>query len=161
MIGIESCLKAADNAGAILLKCITVYNGFRRRYASLGEVIGTVSRTRRVYNSSINKKILAKKVQKKRKEKSKKKKPNVRPYLALLVAVKKSTNRRDGSYIKFDENRVLTFSEPTKFGPAGKSTMEPNFLGSRIFGPICREVRASKGLNEKYRSVIQRSRGVV
>jgi large subunit ribosomal protein L14 len=144
MIMIESCLKAADNAGAITFKCIKVFGGFRRRYARLGEMVGSVAQSRRVYRSDTDKKVLAKKVKKKRKQKSKKVKPNVRPYLTLLVATKKRTNRKDGSYIRFDENRVLTFSEPTRYGPAGKSTMIPNFLGSRVFGPVCRELRSSK-----------------
>jgi large subunit ribosomal protein L14 len=144
MIALESKMKAADNAGAITFKCITIYGGFRRRYARLGEMVGSVAQLRRIYRADTNKKILAKKVKKKRKQKSKKSKPYIRPYLTLLVAVKRSTNRKDGSYIKFDENRVLTFSEPTRYGPAGKSTMVPNFLGSRVFGPICRELRSSK-----------------
>jgi large subunit ribosomal protein L14 len=161
MITIESKMKTADNAGAVTFKCIAVYGGFQRRYARLGEMVGSVAQVRRIYRADTNKKVLAKKVKKKRKQKSKKVKPYIRPYLTLLVALKKSTNRRDGSYIKFDQNRVLTFSEPTRFGPAGKSTMVPNFLGSRVFGPVCRELRASKWYNEKYRSVIQKSRGVV
>ena len=161
MIALESKMKAADNAGAITFKCITIYGGFRRRYARLGEMVGSVAQLRRIYRADTNKKILAKKVKKKRKQKSKKSKPYIRPYLTLLVAVKRSTNRKDGSYIKFDENRVLTFSEPTRYGPAGKSTMVPNFLGSRVFGPICRELRSSKWFNEKYRSIIQKSKGVV
>jgi large subunit ribosomal protein L14 len=144
VILVESKLKAADNAGAITFKCIKVFGGFQRRYAYLGEMVGSVAQLRRVYSANTDKKILSKKVKKKRKQKSKKVKPNIRPYLTLLVATKKSTNRKDGSYIKFDENRALTFSEPTRYGPAGKSTMIPNFLGSRVFGPVCRELRASK-----------------
>lgn len=78
-----------------------------------------------------------------------------------MVGVCQSTNRNDGSYIKFDSNRVLTFSEPTRYGPAGKSTIIPNFLGTRVFGPVCKELRATKWFNEKYRAVIQKSKGVV
>lgn len=144
MIALESKLIAADNAGAVTFKCITIYGGFKRRYAGLGEMVGSVSQIRRVYRADTNKKILTKKVKKKRKQKSKKSKPYVRPYLTLLVSVKKSTNRKDGSYIKFDKNRVLTFSEPTRYGPAGKSTMVPNFLGTRVFGPVCKELRVTK-----------------
>jgi ribosomal protein L14 len=115
MIALESKLKSADNAGAVTFKCITIYGGFRRRYARLGEMVGSVAQLRRVYRADTNKKILAKKVKKKRKQKSKKSKPYIRPYLTLLVAVKATTNRKDGSYIRFDENRVLTFSEPTRY----------------------------------------------
>lgn len=161
MILIESTLISADNAGAIKFKCIKIFGGYKRRYAKLGEVVGSIAHTRRVYSNKIDKKILSKKVKKKRKQKSKKIKPNIRPYLTLIVGTKKSTNRKDGSYIKFDKNRVLTFSEPTRYGPAGKSTMIPNFLGTRVFGPICREIRSSKWINEKYRSVIQKSKGII
>src|SRR3990167_2236923 len=115
MIALESKLIAADNAGAVTFKCITIYGGFKRRYAGLGEMVGSVSQIRRVYRSDTNKKILTKKVKKKRKQKSKKSRPYVRPYLTLLVSVKKPTNRGDGSYIRFDKNRVLTFSEPTRY----------------------------------------------
>lgn len=158
---VESKVISADNAGAVTFKCIKIFGGYKRRYARLGEIIGSISAIRRVYNNRMDKKVLAKKVKKKRKQKSKKVKLNVRPYLTLLVATKKQTNRRDGSYIKFDENRVLTFSEPTRYGPAGKSTMIPNFLGTRVFGPICKEIRTSKWLNEKYRSIIQKSKGII
>jgi large subunit ribosomal protein L14 len=166
MIMLGSTMEPADNAGAKLFKCITIYGGFNRRYAGLGEMVGSVSKTRRVYRTTgrsdpRRNKTMAKKVRKKRKQKSKKIKIYVRPYLTLLVSLKKSTNRLDGSYVKFDKNRVITFSEPTKFGPAGKSTGVPNFLGTRVFGPICRELRLTKKLYDKYRLIIRKSRGVV
>jgi ribosomal protein L14 len=97
-----------------LFKCIKIYGGFNRRFAKLGQLVGVVSKTRKKYKKNINKLKLAKlskKVKKKRKIKNKKKKqPNLRPYLGLLVALKKSTKRLDGSYIKFYENRMLTFT---------------------------------------------------
>ncbi len=161
MIQRESILVAADNAGAVTFKCIRLRGGFNRRYAGLGEIVGSVVRVKRVYSNDLDKKILGRKVKKKRKQKSNKVKPYIRPYETLLVALRKETNRKDGSYIKFDSNRVLTFTEPTRFGPAGKSTMIPNFIGTRVFGPVCREVRATKGLNEKFRSVIVKGRGVL
>ena len=161
MIRVESKLHSLDNAGAVTFKCISIFGGFRRRSARLGEIVNSVSQIRRVYRADICKKILAKKVKKKRKQKSKKVKPNVRPYLTLLVGLKNRTGRKDGSYIKFDSNSSLTFTEPTRYGPAGKSTMIPNFIGTRVFGPVCRELRITKWDNEKYRSVIQKSKGLV
>jgi large subunit ribosomal protein L14 len=161
MIAIESKLKSADNAGAIVFKCIAVYDGFRRRYARLGERVGSVAQTRRVYRADTNKKILDKKVKKKRKQKSKKVKPYIRPYLTLLVGVKKPTNRKDGSYIRFDENRVLTFLEPKTFGSAGKYEDQLPFLGSKIFGPVCREIFISKKRRENYSKVIPKAKGVI
>jgi large subunit ribosomal protein L14 len=144
MISIESKLFAADNAGAVTFKCISIPGGFKRRYARLGEIISSVSQIRRVYRADIGKKILSKKVKKKRKQKSKKVKPNIRPYLTLLVSLKNRTYRNDGSYIKFDSNSSLTFTEPTRYGPAGKSTIIPNFIGTRVFGPVCHELQFTK-----------------
>src|SRR4051812_11198403 len=113
MITIESKIRAADNAGGILFKCIHVSGGFKRRYARLGEMVGTVSSTRKSYKAEVDKlKVsrLSKKVKKKRKIQNKKKKqPNVRPYLGLLVSLKKATKRKCGTYVKFDVNRMMTF----------------------------------------------------
>ena len=109
MITIESKVKSADNSGGILNKVITIFHGFKRRYARLGEMVGIVSSSRKVYRHQTNKQKLAKlakKVKKKRKIKAKKKRqPNMRPYLGLLVAIKKRTIRKDGTYLKFDENK--------------------------------------------------------
>lgn len=164
MIMVESKLKAADNAGGILFTCIRVFGGFNRRYAGLGETVGAVSHSRKVYRKETDKLKLAKlskKVKKKRKVKNKKKKqPNLRPYLALIVALKKSTKRKNGVYIKFDENRVLTFTEPTKFGPAGKTENIPNFLGTKTFGPVCLEVVKNKKIRTQFKSVISLSGGI-
>jgi large subunit ribosomal protein L14 len=164
MIMIESTLKAADNAGGIKFKAITIFHGFNRRYARLGEMVGAISRTRKVYRHETDKqKIakLAKKVKKKRKIKTKRKrKPNMRPYLALLVAIKKATRRPDGSYIKFDENRCMTFSEPTRYGPAGKTENIPNFLGTRTFGPVTLELVKNQTLRTRFLSVIKMSGGI-
>jgi len=165
MIMVESKLVAADNAGGILFTCIKIFGGFKRRYAGLGEVVGAVSSSRKVYrheDDKLKQAKLAKKVKKKRKIKNKKKKqPNLRPYLALLVAIKKSSNRKNGSYIKFDENRIFTFTEPTKFGPAGKTENIPNFIGSKVYGPVCLELVKDKKTRTKYKSVISLSGGIV
>lgn len=160
MIGVEGTTKAADNAGAVVFRCIRVPGGHRRRYGRLGEIVYSISKIRKVYPADTDKKILAKKVKKKRgnmkqvttahkrrekkKRKDRVKSDKVKPYLTLLTALKKSTNRNDGSYIKFDENRSFTFTEPTKFGPAGKSTMIPNFLGTRVFGPCPIEIQSTE-----------------
>lgn len=165
MIALESKVLASDNAGGILFTCITVFGGFKRRYARLGETIGAVSHSRKVYRRETDKiknAKLAKKVKKKRKIQNKKKKqPNLRPYLALLVSLKKTTKRPDGSYIKFDSNRVLTFTEPTKFGPAGKTENIPNFIGTRTIGPVCMELVKNKNIRTKFKSVIYMSGGIV
>lgn len=165
MISIESKLDAEDNAGGIRFTCITVFGGFRRRYARLGELVGVVSHSRKSYKAQTDKAKLAKlakKVKKKRKIKNKKKKqPNLRPYLGLLVGLKKTTRRSDGSYIKFDKNRMMTFSEPTKFGPAGKTENIPNFLGTKAYGPVTIELVKNKTIRTRFKSVIGKSGGIV
>lgn len=165
MIIIESQLKVADNAGGILFKTITIFGGFKRRYARLGQMVGVVSRTRKVYRRQTNKQKLAKlakKVKKKRKIKAKKRRqPNMRPYLALLVSLKNATNRRDGSYIKFDENRMMTFTEPTRFGPAGKTENIPNFIGTKTTGPVTLELVKTPLLKTRFKSVIDKSGGII
>ena len=165
MIMIESKVKSADNAGGILFTCISIFGGFQRRYAGLGETVGVVSYSRKVYRRETDKikaAKLSKKVKKKRKIKNKKKKqPNLRPYLGLLISLKKTTKRPDGSYIKFDSNKMYTFTEPTKFGPAGKTENIPNFIGSKVFGPVCLELVKNKKIRTKYKSVISLSGGIV
>jgi len=165
MIMIESKLKAADNAGGILFTVIRIPGGFKRRYAGLGETVGAVSHSRKAYKRTFDKKKLKKlslKVKKKRKINNKtKKQPNLRPYLALLVALKKTTRRKDGSYIKFDENRMMTFTEPTKFGPAGKTENIPNFIGTKAFGPVSLELVKNKTIRTRFKSVISKSGGIV
>ena len=165
MIMVESQLKAADNAGGIKFTVIRVSGGFKRKYAGLGELVGVVASTRKVYRKQTDKAKLAKlakKVKKKRKVKNKKKRqPNLRPYLGLLVALKKSTSRRNGCYIKFDENRMFTFTEPTKFGPAGKTENIPNLIGTRIFGPAIMEIVKNKTVRARFKSVINKTGGIV
>ena len=162
---IESKLKAADNAGGILFTCVHIAGGFKRRYAGLGEMVGVVSHTRKVYRRETDKMRLAKlakKVKKKRKIKNKKKKqPNLRPYLGLLIALKKATHRKNGVYVKFDENRMFTFTEPTKFGPAGKTENIPNFIATKAFGPVCLELVKDKKIRTKFKSVISMTGGLV
>lgn len=72
MLILESTIRAADNAGGVFFKCITVYGGFKRRYARLGEIVGSIAKTRRVYSDDLNKKTLAKKVKKKENRSQKK-----------------------------------------------------------------------------------------
>jgi len=166
MISIESQLKSCDNSGGLIFKCIKIFGGHKRKYAGLGELIGSISKTRKAYSKAVNKQKLlklSKKVKKKRKIKNKKKKkqPNLRPYLSLIVCTKKATKRKDGSYLKFDENKALTFTEPTKFGPAGKSENIPNFIGTKVFGPVCFELVKNKSMRIKFKSVIFKSGGIV
>jgi len=113
MIQTETLLKVADNSGAKLIKCIRVLGGTRRRYAFLGDVI-----------------VAAVKVAEPRRPV--KKHDVVR---AVIVRQKKEFRRKDGSYIRFDDNAAVILES------------EKNPKGGRIFGPIARELK-EKGFSK-------------
>ena len=107
MIQQESRLKAADNSGAKEVLCIRVLGGSKRRYASIGDMI-VVTVKSAASNSAIKKGTVSK---------------------AVIVRTKKEIRRKDGSYIRFDDNAVVLLN----------ASEEPR--GTRIFGPVARELR--------------------
>ena len=122
MIQAESRLTVCDNSGAREALCIRVLGGTRRRYALCIRVLGG---TRRRYASVGDVIVVAVK--------------NVIPSSdlkkgavskALIVRTKKEIRRADGSYIRFDDNACVLLNN------AGE------LRGSRIFGPVARELRA-------------------
>jgi large subunit ribosomal protein L14 len=153
MIAVNSTVGVADNAGATKFKCIRITGGFGRRYAKLGDVVGSVSQTRRKYDTSAREtERMKKRVRKKRKIKAKKRRaPTLRPYMTLIVSTKKAKRRADGSSVKFDKNRVLTFTEPRMYGV--KTENIPDFIGSRVFGPVCREAFNTPKLRNQFKRV--------
>ena len=110
MIQQESRLRIADNSGAKEALCIRVLGGSGRRYASLGDII-VVTIKDALPNSSVKKGDVAK---------------------AVVVRTAKEVRRRDGSYIRFDDNAAVLIND------AG----EPK--ATRIFGPVGRELRDKK-----------------
>lgn len=106
MIQPRSMLQVADNSGAKLLQVIKVLGGTRRRYGRLGDII-----------------VASVKAAEPRKQV--KKKDVVR---AVIVRQRNPYRRRDGSYIRFDENAAVVLDG-----------IEPK--GGRIFGPVARELR--------------------
>lgn len=112
MIQAETKLKAADNTGAKVIECFKVLGGSRRRYASVGDIIVCSVK-------SAEPRGMVKKGDKVR---------------AVVVRTKKAIRRKDGSYIRFDENAAVIVNEK-----------EPK--GTRIFGPIARELR-EKGFSK-------------
>ncbi len=108
MIQKESKLKIADNTGAKIVQCIGVLGGTKKRYARVGEII-TITVKQAVPHSMV-------------------KKSDILP--AVIVRTKKEIRRKDGSYVRFDDNACVIIDKKTK---------EPK--GTRIFGPIPREVR--------------------
>ena len=106
MIQQESRLKVADNSGAKEVLCIRVLVGSKRRYASIGDTI--VVSVKDASPGGIKKGAVSK---------------------AVVVRTKKEIRRRDGSYIRFDDNAVVLLT----------ANDEPR--GTRIFGPVARELR--------------------
>ncbi len=106
MIQTRTILKVADNTGAKTIRVFKVLGGTRRRYAQLGDIVVAS-------------------VQEAEPRKAVKKKDIVR---AVIVRQKKAYRRKDGSYIRFDDNAAVIVDG-----------LEPR--GGRIFGPIARELR--------------------
>ena len=102
MIQEESNLIVADNSGAKKVRCIRVLGGSGRKYASLGDLI-VVSVKVAIPNGTVKKGEVSRAV--------------------------KEVRRKDGSYIRFDENAAVLINPQN----------EPK--GTRIFGPVARELR--------------------
>jgi large subunit ribosomal protein L14 len=110
MIQQESMVKVADNSGAKTAQVIRVLGGTRRRYAGLGDTV-IVAVKNALPNGTVKKSEVAR---------------------AVVVRTVKETRRRDGSYIRFDENAVVIINEEG----------EPR--ATRIFGPVARELREKR-----------------
>ena len=110
MIQQESVVKVADNSGAKRALVIRVLGGTRRRYAGLGDTV-IVAVKDALPNGTVKKSEVAR---------------------AVVVRTVKETRRKDGSYIRFDENAAVIINEK----------LEPR--GTRIFGPVGRELRDKK-----------------
>ncbi|MBN1234318.1 MAG: 50S ribosomal protein L14 [Candidatus Coatesbacteria bacterium] len=107
MIQMRTMLTIADNSGGKKAQCIKVLGGTRRRYASVGDII-VVAIKSAIPGGIVKKGDVAK---------------------AVVVRTKKEVKRKDGSYIRFDDNAIVIINE----------LKEPK--ASRIFGPIARELR--------------------
>ena len=107
MIQQESRLSVADNSGAKEVLCIRVLGGTGKRYASVGDKI-VVSVKSALSSSNLKKGTVSR---------------------AVVVRTKKEVRRKDGSYIRFEDNAAVLLT----------ANDEPR--GTRIFGPVAREVR--------------------
>jgi len=107
MIQSQSKISVADNTGAKVVQCIKVLGGSHRRTAGIGDVI-VVSVKQATPRAMIKKKSVEK---------------------AVIVRTRTAVRRKDGSYLRFDENAVVIIDEKG----------EPK--GTRVFGPIARELR--------------------
>ena len=110
MIQQETRLKVADNTGAKEVLCIKVLGGSRKKYARTGDLI-IITIKKAIPGSNVKKGEVHK---------------------AVVVRTRKERKRRDGSYIRFDDNAAVLISD----------NQEPK--GTRVFGPVARELREKK-----------------
>ena len=110
MIQQETIVKIADNSGAKRALVIRVLGGSKRRYARIGDIV-VVAVKDALPDGTVKKGDVAK---------------------AVVVRTRKEQRRKDGSYIRFDENAAVIIND------AG----EPR--ATRIFGPVGRELREKK-----------------
>ena len=107
MIQMQTMLNVADNSGARKVRCIKVLGGSKRRYAGIGDVVMAA-------------------VQEATPGANVKKKDVVR---CVIVRTVKEVRRKDGSYIRFDDNAAVVINK------------DGSPVGTRIFGPVARELR--------------------
>ncbi len=107
MIQQQSILTVADNSGAKKLMCIKVLGDSKKRYARIGDLIAASVKVA-IPGGNVKKGDVVK---------------------AVIVRTKKEFRRKDGSYIRFDENAAVIINKD----------QEP--VGTRIFGPVARELR--------------------
>jgi len=110
MIQMRTMLKVADNSGARRIQCITPQGGGVGLTASIGDIISAT-----VKEADPESKI-----------------PKGKVIRAVVVRTRKEVRRKDGSYIRFDDNAAVVIDK------AG----EP--VGTRVFGPVGRELRERK-----------------
>jgi len=108
MIQVLTKIKVADNSGAKIVQCIRVLGGYKKRYARVGDVI-TASVKEATPHTAIKKGDVV---------------------FAVIVRTKKEIRRKDGTYLRFDDNACVVLD---------KEKAEPR--GTRIFGPIAREIK--------------------
>ena len=126
MVQMRTVLDVADNSGARKVMCIKVLGGSRRRYATVGDII-VVAIREAIPNAKVKKGEVAR---------------------AVIVRTSKEISRKDGSYIRFDDNAVIVL----EWG--AKDKKEPK--AGRIFGPIPRELQELG-----YQTIISRAPEVV
>ncbi len=109
MIQEQTMLKSADNTGAKKLKCFKVLGGSRRRYATLGDIVVCAIKEAAPHSTVKKSQVV----------------------YGVVARQKKEYRRKNGVYIRFDDNAVVIVD---------KKTGEPP--GTRILGPVARELRA-------------------
>lgn len=109
MLQLRSIVVAADNSGAKRLSIIKVYGGSKRKFARIGDVVKCVIKDAEPVGAVAKHEMVQ----------------------AVVVRTKKEFRRKDGSYIRFDNNAVVIIDNPKDKNPKG----------TRIFGPVARELK--------------------
>lgn len=109
MIQLRTIVNVADNTGAKMLSVIQVIGRSNRKIAKLGDVVNCVVK-KADPNGTVKDDEIVK---------------------AVIVRTRKESRRKDGSYIRFDDNAVVIIDNPKDKNPRG----------TRIFGPVAREIK--------------------
>jgi large subunit ribosomal protein L14 len=107
MIQLRSVLTPADNSGARKLMVLRVHGGSRRRFGGVGEIVTAVVDQADSQGVVKDSEIVR----------------------AVIVRTKKETRRKDGSFVRFDDNAAVVIDK------------DNNPRGTRVFGPIAREIK--------------------
>lgn len=107
MIQPRSIVKISDNTGGKVGRIFKVLGGSRKRYAEIGDIVVLSVQTAEPRKSVKKKDVLH----------------------AIVIRTRKPFRRKDGSYVRFDENAVVIVD---------KEKREP--IGARVFGPVPREI---------------------
>ncbi|MEK9158976.1 MAG: 50S ribosomal protein L14 [Patescibacteria group bacterium] len=108
MVQLRTMVNVADNTGPKIIQCIGVLGGYRKRYARIGEIFNAVVKKADPHGVIKKGEIV----------------------MAVLVRSTKEIKRKDGTYVRFDDNAAVIID---------KESREPK--GTRIFGPVARELR--------------------
>lgn len=109
MLQLRTIVNAADNTGAHKLYIIHIYGGSRRKWGQIGDMVRAVVKLGDPYGMV----------------------KDSEQVIGVIVRTRKACARKDGSYIRFDDNAIVILNSRTDINPKG----------TRIFGPIAREIK--------------------
>lgn len=120
MIQVQTMLKVADNTGAKIVMCIRVLGGYKKRYATVGEIITVVVKDAEPHAAIKNGDIAH----------------------AVIVRTRKEVRRADGVYVRFDENACVIIDKDKKepqgtriFGPVARELKQLGFIKIASLAP--------------------------
>jgi len=122
MITNQSQLKIADNSGGKTARAIKVIGLGKKKFGTVGDLLlVSIIKKKKKFKKKIKKKLL---------------------YYGLIIMIRKIIKRKDGTFVKFEDNRILLFSFNDK---------KSKFLGTRIYGSLMKEVKFYIHKNKKHK----------